>query len=113
MPMVPNAAIAMLACARIGAIHSVVFGGFAAKELANRIDDCQPKLIITCSVGLEPKKIIKYAPIVDEALHLTHKIKDPQSIPRLIYQRNELNGIHRDNDVNPTVYFDYLTILES
>jgi acyl-CoA synthetase (AMP-forming)/AMP-acid ligase II len=59
MPMVPNAAIAMLACARIGAIHSVVFGGFAAKELANRIDDCQPKLIITCSVGLEPKKIIK------------------------------------------------------
>ncbi len=54
MPMVPVAAFAMLACARIGAIHSVVFGGFAAKELANRIDDCQPKLIITCSVGLEP-----------------------------------------------------------
>jgi propionyl-CoA synthetase len=65
MPMVPSAAFAMLACARIGAIHSVVFGGFAAKELANRIDDCSPKLIITCSAGIEPGKIIKYAPIVD------------------------------------------------
>ena len=64
-PMVPPAAFAMLACARIGAIHSVVFGGFAAKELANRIDDCLPKLIFTCSAGLEPKKVIKYAPIVD------------------------------------------------
>ena len=68
MPMVPEAAFAMLACARIGAIHSVVFGGFAAKELANRIDDCKPKLIITCSAGLEPGKVIKYAPIVDHAL---------------------------------------------
>jgi propionyl-CoA synthetase len=68
MPMVPIAAFAMLACARIGAIHSVVFGGFAAKELANRIDDCNPKLIITCSAGLEPGKVIKYAPIVDHAL---------------------------------------------
>ena len=65
MPMVPPAAWAMLACARIGAIHSVVFGGFAAKELANRIDDCDPKLIITCSAGLEPNKILKYSPIVD------------------------------------------------
>jgi propionyl-CoA synthetase len=76
MPMVPSAAFAMLACARIGAIHSVVFGGFAAKELANRIDDCLPKLIITCSAGLEPNKIIKYAPIVDEALKLTTKLDD-------------------------------------
>ena len=74
--MVPSAAFAMLACARIGAIHSVVFGGFAAKELANRIDDCLPKLIITCSAGLEPNKIIKYAPIVDEALKLTTKLDD-------------------------------------
>jgi propionyl-CoA synthetase len=68
MPMVPVAAFAMLACARIGAIHSVVFGGFAAKELAGRIDDCKPKLIITCSAGLEPGKVINYAPIVDHAL---------------------------------------------
>jgi len=75
MPMVPVAVFAMLACARIGAIHSVVFGGFAAKELANRIDDCLPKLIITCSVGLEPNKIIKYAPIVDEALTFCEKLE--------------------------------------
>ena len=71
MPMVPVSAMAMLACARIGAIHSVVFGGFAAKELANRIDDCLPKLIMTCSAGLEPNKVIKYAPIVDAALTFT------------------------------------------
>ena len=83
--MVPIAAFAMLACARIGAIHSVVFGGFAAKELANRIDDCQPKLIITCSVGLEPGKIIKYAPIVDEALTFTEKLENAAQLPRLIY----------------------------
>lgn len=70
MPMVPPAAFSMLACARIGAIHSVVFGGFAAKELANRIDDCKPKLIITCSFGIEPNKVIAYLPIVEEALSL-------------------------------------------
>jgi propionyl-CoA synthetase len=58
MPMIPVSAFAMLACARIGAIHSVVFGGFAAKELANRIDDCKPTLIITASCGLEPGKVI-------------------------------------------------------
>lgn len=72
--MVPNAAFAMLACARIGAIHSVVFGGFAAKELANRIDDCLPKLIITTSTGIEPKKILPYPPIIDEALSLCEKM---------------------------------------
>lgn len=70
MPMIPEAAFAMLACARIGAIHSVVFGGFAAKELANRIEDCKPKLIITASCGLEPRKVIKYLPIVKSALEL-------------------------------------------
>ena len=74
----------MLACARIGAIHSVVFGGFASKELAGRIDDCSPKLIITCSAGLEPKKVIKYAPIVDEALSLC-QLENAASLPRLIY----------------------------
>jgi len=84
MPMVPPAAFAMLACARIGAIHSVVFGGFASKELAGRIDDCSPKLIITCSAGLEPKKVIKYAPIVDEALSLC-QLENAASLPRLIY----------------------------
>ena len=85
MPMVPSAACAMLACARIGAIHSVVFGGFAAKELANRIDDCKPALIITCSAGLEPNKVIKYLPIVDEALNITDKIENAKDLPRLIY----------------------------
>jgi propionyl-CoA synthetase len=74
MPMIPVSAFFMLACARIGAIHSVVFGGFAAKELANRIDDCRPKVIITASCGLEPGKVIKYRPIVDEALDLAHTI---------------------------------------
>lgn len=65
MPMVVEAAITMLACARIGAIHTVVFGGFAANELANRIDDCTPKLIVSSSMGIEPGKQIKYVPILE------------------------------------------------
>ena len=88
MPMIIEAAFAMLACARIGAIHSVVFGGFAAKELANRIDDCTPKLIVTASYGLEPNKRIAYPPIIDEALGHCEKINDAlTAIPRLIVQR--------------------------
>src|SRR6201991_4611658 len=70
MPMVPEAVVAMLACARIGAIHSVVFGGFAAKELATRIDDAQPKLIFSASCGLEPGRIVHYKPLLDEAIRL-------------------------------------------
>lgn len=70
MPMVPEAAIAMLACARIGAIHSVVFGGFAANELATRIDDAKPKLIVSASCGIEVTRIIKYKPLLDEAIEL-------------------------------------------
>ncbi|MCC7348049.1 MAG: propionyl-CoA synthetase [Variibacter sp.] len=70
MPMVPEAAIAMLACARIGAVHSVVFGGFAAKELATRIDDAKPKLILTASCGIEPGRVVKYKPLLDEAIRL-------------------------------------------
>jgi propionyl-CoA synthetase len=70
MPMVPEAVIAMLACARIGAVHSVVFGGFAAKELATRIDDARPKLILSASCGLEPGRIVKYKPLLDEAIRL-------------------------------------------
>ncbi|GLQ06272.1 propionyl-CoA synthetase [Sneathiella chinensis] len=74
MPMVPEAAIAMLACARIGAIHSVVFGGFAAKELATRIDDSKPVAIIAGSCGLEPGRIVEYKPLLDEAIEIaTHK----------------------------------------
>ena len=71
MPMVPEAVIAMLACARIGAIHSVVFGGFASKELAARIDDAQPKLIFSASCGLEPGRIVHYKPLLDEAIALS------------------------------------------
>src|SRR5262249_26606199 len=70
MPMVPEAAIAMLACARIGAIHSVVFGGFAANELATRLDDAQPKVILSASCGIEPGRVVKYKPLLDEAIVL-------------------------------------------
>jgi propionyl-CoA synthetase len=74
MPMVPEALIAMLACARIGAIHSVVFGGFAAAELAVRIDDCTPKAVIAASCGIEPSRILPYKPLVDAAIAMaTHK----------------------------------------
>lgn len=70
MPMVPEAAVAMLACARIGAIHSVVFGGFAAKELATRLDDCHPKVIVSASCGIEGAKIVPYKPLLDGAIDL-------------------------------------------
>ncbi len=69
MPMVPEAAVAMLACARIGAIHSVVFGGFAPQELAARIDDAAPKVILSASCGIEPSRVVKYKPFLDEAIH--------------------------------------------
>jgi len=68
MPMVPEAVVAMLACARIGAVHSVVFGGFAARELATRIDDAQPKLIVSASCGLEPGRVVAYKPLLDGAI---------------------------------------------
>jgi len=71
MPMIPEAAIAMLACARIGAIHSVVFGGFAAKELATRINDAKPKVIVSASCGIEVKKVIPYKPLLDGAIDLS------------------------------------------
>ena len=71
MPMVPEAVVAMLACARIGAVHSVVFGGFAAKELATRIEDAKPKLIFSASCGIEPGRIVQYKPLLDEAIRLS------------------------------------------
>jgi propionyl-CoA synthetase len=70
MPMVPEAMFAMLACARIGAVHSVVFGGFAAKELATRIDDAKPKLILSASCGVEPSRVVAYKPLLDQAIAL-------------------------------------------
>jgi len=88
MPMIPQAAIAMLACARIGAIHSVVFGGFAAKELAIRIDDAEPKVVVSASCGIEIEKVIPYKPLLDNAIELsTHK---PSSC--IIYQREQLTA---------------------
>ncbi len=76
MPMIPQVVFAMLACARIGAIHSVVFGGFAARELAIRIDDARPKLLLTASGGIEIKRVIQYKPLVDQAIDLAaHKIE--------------------------------------
>ena len=76
MPMVPEAVIAMLACARIGAIHSVVFGGFAAKELATRIDDAKPRLIISASCGIEAGQVVPYKPLLDRAIELArHKVE--------------------------------------
>ena len=74
MPMIPEAVMAMLACARIGAVHSVVFGGFAANELANRIDDSKAKLILTSSCGIEPGRIVEYQPLINEAVKIAkHK----------------------------------------
>jgi propionyl-CoA synthetase len=74
MPMVPEVAIAMLATARLGAIHSVVFGGFAANELAVRLDDAKPKVIVSASCGIEPKHVVKYKPLLDAAIEMaTHK----------------------------------------
>jgi propionyl-CoA synthetase len=86
LPMIPEAIIAMLACARIGAVHSVVFGGFAPKELAARIDDARPKIIVAASCGLEPNRVVPYKPIIDEALRLsTHQ---PDKV--IVRQRDQL-----------------------
>ena len=88
MPMIPQAAIAMLACARIGAVHSVVFGGFAAKELAVRIDDAQPKVIVSASCGIEIEKVIPYKPLLDNAI----EIAQHQPSRCIIYQREQLTA---------------------
>lgn len=83
MPMIAEAVVAMLACARIGAVHSVVFGGFAAKELATRINDATPRLILTASCGIEPGRIVKYKPLLDQAIELA--VSKPEKV--LLLQR--------------------------
>jgi propionyl-CoA synthetase len=88
MPMVPEAVIAMLACARIGAVHSVVFGGFAPAELASRIDDARPKVIVSASCGLEAGKVIAYQPMVEAALTRT----EHQPHHCVVFQRDELRA---------------------
>jgi len=85
MPMIPQTAIAMLACARLGAVHSVVFGGFAASELATRIKDCTPRLILAASCGIEPGRVVAYKPLLDEAIELAGL----GPIPVVIHQRPE------------------------
>ena len=88
MPMVPEAIFAMLACARIGAIHSVVFGGFAASELAARIDDCAAKLVVSASCGIEPNRVVAYKPLLDGAIDLARHKPDHC----LVLQRPELSA---------------------
>ena len=96
MPMVPEAVIAMLACARLGAVHSVVFGGFAANELATRIDDAQPRVIVAGSCGLEPGRVVAYKPLLDAAIDLAAHTPDAC----VILQRPELEAelTARDHD---------------
>ena len=88
MPMIPQSLVAMLGCARLGAVHSVVFGGFASAELAKRIDDAQPKAIISASCGHEPGRIVAYKPLLDEAIELAEHKPDHC----VIYQREALNA---------------------
>lgn len=97
MPMVPEAVFAMLACARIGAVHSVVFGGFAAKELASRIDDAAPRVILTATCGVEPTRIVEYKPLLDGAIEMAaHK---PQAC--VVLQRPQAEAsMHATRDRN-------------
>lgn len=96
MPMIPEAAIAMLACARIGAIHSVVFGGFAATELAVRIDDATAKLIVAASCGIEPGKVIEYMPLLNKAIELAEHKPDAC----VIFQRKQARAkINQERDI--------------
>src|SRR6204780_1557128 len=96
MPMVPEAAVAMLACARIGAVHSVVFGGFAARELAMRIDDATPKVIVSASCGIEGERVIEYKPLLDKALEVASH--EPGRC--VILQRPQARAAMGDRDVD-------------
>ena len=102
MPMIPEAIVAMLACARIGAVHSVVFGGFAAKELATRIDDAEPKVVLTASCGVEPGRIVEYKPLLDLAIGLS-KAK-PESV--VVFQRPQIEA-----RMNETRDLDWTTLV--
>ena len=99
MPMVPEAVIAMLACARLGAIHSVVFGGFAANELATRLDDAKPKVIVSASCGIEPGRLVEYKPLLDAAIAMAES--KPQRC--IVLQRPMLEAeLDPDRDVEWT-----------
>ncbi|MBS3803387.1 MAG: propionyl-CoA synthetase [Oleiphilaceae bacterium] len=103
MPMIPEAVIAMLACARIGAVHCVVFGGFAPHELAVRINDAEPKAIVTASCGIEIQRVIAYKPLVDQAINeADHK---PEHC--IVFQRPQLSAdLQPDRDLDWTVLMD-------
>jgi propionyl-CoA synthetase len=122
MPMIAEAAMAMLACARIGAVHSVVFGGFAANELATRINDAKPKVIVSASCGIEIKKVIAYKPLLDEAIEISaHKpdkcviLQRPQEAATMIPGRDldwvEQMGSASPADCVPVAATDPLYIL--
>ncbi len=96
LPMVPEAMIAMLACARIGAVHSVVFGGFAPEELAARIDDAKPRVVITASCGIEGPRIIEYKPMVDDALQMASH----EPVSTIVLQRPQVQAQMGDRDVD-------------
>ena len=96
MPMVPRAVVAMLACARLGAVHSVVFGGFAPRELATRVDDARPKVIVAASCGIEPTRVVEYKPIIDEALAMT--THQPSTV--VVLQRSQAPATLGDRDVD-------------
>jgi propionyl-CoA synthetase len=104
MPMIPEAVVAMLACARIGAVHSVVFGGFAAKELATRIDDAEPKVVLTASCGIEPGRIVEYKPLLDLSIGLS-KAK-PESV--VVFQRPQIEA-----RMNETRDHDWTSLVEA
>ncbi len=122
MPMVPEAVIAMLACARIGAIHSVVFGGFAAKELAVRLDDTKPKVVLAASCGLEPGRVVLYKPLLDQAIEMARSkpetcviLQRPQETAALVAGRdvdwNELAAAAAPAECVPVAATDPLYIL--
>jgi propionyl-CoA synthetase len=96
LPMVPEAVVAMLACARIGAVHSVVFGGFAAKELAVRIDDAAPKVIVSASCGIEVKRVVEYKPLLDRAIELASH--QPERC--VVLQRPQAEATLTDRDLD-------------
>jgi propionyl-CoA synthetase len=103
LPMVPQAVVAMLACARLGAVHSVVFGGFAAKELAARLDDATPRVIVTASGGIEPSRVVEYLPTVLEALALSsHRVGTV-----IVKDRPEVPGSAADYSTPGTEWWDW------
>ena len=96
MPMVPEAVVAMLACARLGAVHSVVFGGFAPAELAARIEDAKPVVIVSASCGIEPSRVVEYKPMLDAALdRSSHK---PESV--IVLQREQCRAAVGERDTD-------------